>query len=46
MENRMTAGEEGRWWDGGIKEKGRIDMDNSVVIAGGLNGNGKKYKKG
>ena len=25
-----------RWWDGGIKqeEKGLMDMDNSVVIAG------------
>ena len=33
------------------KEKGLMDMDNSVVIAGGervtrgLNGNGKKYNK-
>ena len=40
----MTA-EGGRVAGGGIKEKGLVDMDNSVVIVGsGVGGGGRGYK--
>ena len=51
MESKMTVGWRGRGGVEGLgkKEKGRMDTDNSVVIAGGgairrLNGNGKKIQ--
>ena len=53
MESRLTANGWGRgYWVEGLskKEKGLMDMDNSVVITAGrrkkgLNGNGKQYNK-
>ena len=41
----MKQSRVGKWWEWSKKEKGPVDMDSSVVIAGvgirELNGNGK-----